>query len=119
MTRSIDWDKVGEKTEISQALLPVVVQQQVTGEVLMVGYMNPEALAETERTGWVTFFSRKDRALRVQGENRGCRLRVWQYFIGCEENSLVLKVRREVGADPDDTCHHGGVSCLVESEMAD
>lgn len=105
---SIDWEKVGGQ---GGGLLTVVVQDTTTKEILMVVYMNQKAYVETGRSGWLTLFSRKTQELRVQGESRGCRLRVFSTHVSCEGNALLVQVGLE--GNRGDVCHHGGRSCFA------
>ena len=90
-------------------LLPAVVQDEVTNEVLMVGFMNEEAWATTRHSGYVTFFSRTRNTLWTKGETSGNRLLVRQVLLDCDEDTVLLKVRREGDGN---VCHLGRVSCF-------
>jgi phosphoribosyl-ATP pyrophosphohydrolase/phosphoribosyl-AMP cyclohydrolase len=96
-------------------LLPAVVQDEVTGEVLMVGFMNEEAWSLTRESGYVTFFSRTRQTLWMKGETSGNRLLVRQALVDCDEDTVLLKVRREGDGN---VCHLGRVSCFVAYERA-
>ena len=96
-------------------LLPAVVQDEVTGEVLMVGFMNEEAWSLTRESGYVTFFSRTRQTLWMKGETSGNRLQVRQALVDCDEDTVLLKVRREGDGN---VCHLGRVSCFVAYEKA-
>ena len=96
-------------------LLPAVVQDEVTGEVLMVGFMNEEAWRLTRESGYVTFFSRTRQTLWMKGETSGNRLQVRQALVDCDEDTVLLKVRREGDGN---VCHLGRVSCFVAYERA-
>ena len=96
-------------------LLPAVVQDEVTGEVLMVGFMNEEAWSLTRESGYVTFFSRTRQTLWMKGETSGNRLQVRQALVDCDEDTVLLKVRREGDGN---VCHLGRVSCFVAFEKA-
>ena len=89
-------------------LLPAVVQDQATGKVLMVGYMNAEALEKTLQTGQVTFFSRSRNRLWVKGESSGHVLRLHDVLVDCDEDALVV-VAEQLGPG---TCHRGYRSCF-------
>ena len=89
-------------------LLPAVVQDQATGKVLMVGYMNAEALEKTLATGQVTFFSRSRNRLWVKGESSGHVLRLHDVLVDCDEDALVV-VAEQLGPG---TCHRGYRSCF-------
>ena len=90
-------------------LIPAVVQDETTGEVLMVGFMNEEALDLTRHTGYATFFSRTRNALWTKGETSGNRLRVTQMLTDCDDDTVLLKVRREGNGQ---VCHTGTRSCF-------
>ena len=90
-------------------LIPVVVQDEETSEVLMLGFMNEQALAETRRTGYATFFSRTRKKLWMKGETSGNKLAVRQVFLDCDQDTLLIKVRREGDGN---VCHTGQRSCF-------
>jgi phosphoribosyl-AMP cyclohydrolase / phosphoribosyl-ATP pyrophosphohydrolase len=99
----LDWDK-------SNGLLPAIVQHYLTGEVLMLGYMNAEALAQTQASGHVTFFSRSKQRLWMKGETSGDVLRLKSIRIDCDADTLLVQ------ADPQGpTCHKGTSSCFGDS----
>ena len=91
-------------------LIAAVIQDADTSEVLMVGFMNAEALAETRRTGYATFFSRTRGALWTKGETSGNKLQVLETLIDCDEDTLLFKVH--VQGDGM-VCHEGTVSCFT------
>ena len=93
-------------------LLPAVVQEEKSGRVLMVGFMNPEAFERTLATGNVTFFSRTRNQLWMKGESSGNRLRVVSAATDCDRDTLLLRVQVE-GAGV--VCHRGTRSCFTES----
>lgn len=88
-------------------LIPVVIQDDQTLEVLMLGYMNQEAWEKTEREGRVTFYSRSKNRLWTKGEESGNFLKVVSAHIDCDGDTLLIKV---VPAGP--TCHTGARSCF-------
>jgi phosphoribosyl-AMP cyclohydrolase len=90
-------------------LIPAVVQDERTGEVLMVGFMNEEALRKTRDTGFATFFSRSRAALWTKGETSGNRLEVKRILIDCDEDTVLLKV---VALGDGVACHTGERSCF-------
>jgi phosphoribosyl-ATP pyrophosphohydrolase/phosphoribosyl-AMP cyclohydrolase len=99
---ALAWDKMG-------GLIPVVVQDCATQQVLMLGYMNREALEATLACGFVTFFSRSKDRLWQKGETSGNRLAVKGVFADCDEDALLVK------ADPEGPiCHLGTTSCFSE-----
>ncbi len=89
-------------------LVPAVIQDDRTGEVLMLGFMNPEALRETFRTGEVTFYSRSRKKLWCKGETSGHRLRLRDVRMDCDADALLLRVEP---AGPG-VCHQGYRSCF-------
>jgi phosphoribosyl-ATP pyrophosphohydrolase/phosphoribosyl-AMP cyclohydrolase len=91
-------------------LLPAVVQDDATNEVLMVGFMNEEAWRRTRESGYVTFFSRTRQQLWMKGETSGNRLLVRQVMLDCDEDTVLIKARREGDGN---VCHLGRVSCFV------
>ena len=76
-------------------LIPAVIQDADTRDVLMVGFMNQEAWRLTRETGYVTFFSRTRQKLWMKGETSGNRLLVRQVMLDCDEDTVLFKVRRE------------------------
>ena len=89
-------------------LVPVIVQESETGEVLMLAYMNTEAWQETLRTGKATYWSRSRNALWVKGEQSGHIQLVQESRIDCDRDTILLKVRQIGGA----ACHTGYRSCF-------
>jgi phosphoribosyl-AMP cyclohydrolase len=98
-----------------QGLLPVVIQDDATGEVLMVAFMNQEALQKTRETGYTHFFSRSRNTIWRKGEQSGNVQEVRAIFINCEENSLLLRVVQYGGA----ACHDGYQSCYYRRLLPD
>jgi len=92
-------------------LIPAVVQDDKTGEVLMVGFMNEEAWGLTLRTGYVTFFSRTRNALWTKGESSGNRLAVRDILIDCDEDTVLVKAAC-LGAGA--VCHTGERTCFFQ-----
>jgi phosphoribosyl-AMP cyclohydrolase len=92
-------------------LIPAVIQDDTSGEVLMVGFMNDEALQLTQETGYATFFSRSRNTLWKKGETSGNRLAVTALFTDCDDDTVVVKVRREGDGN---VCHLQRRSCFVE-----
>ena len=93
-------------------LIPAVIQDDESGEVLMVGFMNDEALSETRVTGYVTFFSRTRQALWRKGETSGNRLAVVSIAADCDEDTALIRVRREGDGT---VCHLGTRSCFTKA----
>jgi phosphoribosyl-AMP cyclohydrolase len=90
-------------------LIPAVVQDEISNEVLMVGFMNEEAWRRTEQSGYVTFFSRTRNTLWMKGETSGNRLAVRQVLLDCDEDTVLIKVRREGDGN---VCHTGQRTCF-------
>jgi len=90
-------------------LIPAVVQDETSNEVLMVGFMNDEAWTLTRQSGYVTFFSRTRNKLWMKGETSGNRLAVRQVFVDCDEDTVLIKVAREGDGN---VCHTGERSCF-------
>jgi phosphoribosyl-AMP cyclohydrolase len=90
-------------------LVPAVVQDERTGEVLMVGFMNEEALAITRETGFATFFSRTRNTLWTKGETSGNRLEVTRVLTDCDEDTILLAVKR---LGDGNVCHTGERTCF-------
>ncbi|MGD0907052.1 MAG: phosphoribosyl-AMP cyclohydrolase [Candidatus Acidiferrales bacterium] len=95
-------------------LLPAVIQDAVTGEVLMLGFMNAEAYAATQASGEVTFFSRSRNKLWRKGEQSGHVLRVREILVDCDVDSLVIRV----DAVGPGVCHEGYRSCFFRKISA-
>ena len=93
-------------------LIPAVVQDHVSGEVLMVGFMNQEALAITRQTGFATFFSRTRNALWTKGETSGNRLEVLEILTDCDDDTVLVKVKR---LGDGKVCHTGERSCFYRA----
>jgi phosphoribosyl-AMP cyclohydrolase len=98
--------------EKMDGLLPAVVQDGRDGEVLMVGFMNREAMQQTMEKGYVTFFSRTRGKLWMKGESSGNRLRVLSAYTDCDRDTLLLRVEVE---GPGMVCHRGTRSCFTEA----
>ena len=92
-------------------LLPAVVQDASSREVLMVGFMNRQALDLTFRNGYVTFFSRTRNRLWTKGETSGNRLRIISAYIDCDRDTLLLQVAVEGDGV---VCHYGTRSCFTK-----
>jgi phosphoribosyl-AMP cyclohydrolase len=90
-------------------LIPAVIQDATTSEVLMVGFMNQEAFERTRATGYATFFSRTRNTLWMKGETSGNRLKVIETLVDCDDDTLLLKVTRE---GQGNVCHTGARSCF-------
>ena len=90
-----------------QGLIPAVIQDDTTNEVLLVAFMNEEALQRTHETGYAHFFSRSRNKIWRKGEQSGNVQEVCSIFLNCEENSLLIRVVQHGGA----ACHDGYKSC--------
>jgi len=100
----LDWEK-------TDGLMPVIVQHAVSGEVLMLGYMNPQALAQTEQSGKVTFYSRTKQRLWTKGETSGHFLTVVSITPDCDNDTLLV-LANPIGP----TCHLGNSSCFAPAK---
>lgn len=103
MDDQIDFDKM-------QGLVPAIVQDAATGEVLMLGFMNREAMEKTRDLGYVTFFSRTRRQLWTKGESSGNRLKIVSASTDCDRDTLLLQVEVEGSGL---VCHQGTRSCFT------
>jgi phosphoribosyl-AMP cyclohydrolase len=92
----------------SGGLVPVIVQDDETNEVLMLAYMNQEAWLKTLETGKATYWSRSRNSLWVKGESSGKVQLVKKIYIDCDEDTVLLKVEQIGGA----ACHTGYRSCF-------
>lgn len=90
-------------------LIPAVIQDDRSGEVLMVGFMNQEALRKTRDTGFATFFSRTRGTLWTKGETSGNRLAVKRILVDCDEDTVLVKV---AALGDGVACHTGERSCF-------
>ena len=93
-------------------LVPVVVQDDATGDVLMVAYMNRAAYERTVETGYACYWSRSRRALWVKGETSGNRQEVRSLHVDCDGDTLLLRVVQHGGA----ACHEGYTSCFFRRQ---
>jgi phosphoribosyl-AMP cyclohydrolase len=89
--------------------VPAVVQDAESGEVLMVGFMNDAAFAKTQETGFATFYSRSRQKLWTKGETSGNKLAVQQILIDCDDDTVLMKVKR---LGDGNVCHTGARSCF-------
>lgn len=104
----IDFQKSG-------GLVPAIIQDERTGEVLMLGFMNPASLAETQQTGEVVFFSRSRNKLWKKGESSGHVLKVRELRVDCDADAVLVRVE-PVGPG---VCHEGYRSCFYRSLAPD
>lgn len=91
-------------------LVPAIIQDYKSGEVLMLGFMNQEALQKTLESKWVYFWSRSRDKLWMKGEKSGNKLKVKEIFIDCDKDTLLLKVEI-IGKN---VCHTGNKTCFKE-----
>jgi phosphoribosyl-ATP pyrophosphohydrolase/phosphoribosyl-AMP cyclohydrolase len=112
-----DYSEVSKRLDFSKyddGLMPVVIQDVSTSVVLMVGFMNPEALQATIETGLVTFYSRSKGRLWVKGETSSNFLHLEGMLHDCDLDTLLIKVR------PDGpVCHTGADTCFNEINTSD
>ena len=95
-------------------LVPAVIQDYSTQKVLMLGFMNEEALKKTEETGLICFYSRSKKRLWTKGEESGHHLKLRQILLDCDQDSLLIK------ADPTGpVCHTGADTCWSEKNHKD
>jgi phosphoribosyl-AMP cyclohydrolase len=90
-------------------LIPAVVQDEATNEVLMVGFMNDEAWRITQQTGYVTFYSRTRNTLWTKGETSGNRLAVRRLLVDCDEDTVLIRAAPEGDGN---ICHTGARTCF-------
>ena len=95
-------------------LIPAVIQDADSDEVLMIGFMNEEALERTRASGYATFFSRTRGTLWMKGETSGNRLKVIETLVDCDDDTLLLKVKRE---GEGNVCHTGARTCFRNAEF--
>jgi phosphoribosyl-AMP cyclohydrolase len=105
---NIDFDKAG-------GLVPAIIQDQRSGDVLMLGFMNSVSLAETQRSGEVVFFSRSRNKLWKKGESSGHVLKVREVRVDCDADALLVRVEA-VGPG---VCHEGYRSCFFRKLETD
>lgn len=99
----IDFEKTG-------GLIPAIVQDFKSGEVLMLAYMNKEAWGLTLSTGKATYFSRNRQKIWVKGEISGNTQQIKEIWIDCDDDTVLLKVQQQGGA----ACHTGYRSCFFK-----
>lgn len=91
-------------------LIPAIIQDYKSGEILMLGYMNEKALQKTTKTGWVNFWSRSRQKIWMKGEKSGNKLKLKNIFIDCDADTLLIKVKL-IG---ENVCHTGNKTCFKE-----
>ncbi len=97
-----------------EGLIPAIIQDTDTGEVLMLGYMNTESLKRTINSGQVWFYSRSRQELWHKGETSGNFLNLKSIWIDCDDDTLVLKVK-----PTGPVCHTGNRSCFYRQMNED
>lgn len=102
--QALDWEK-------TDGMMPAIVQHAVSSEVLMMGYMNQEALHATEQSGKVTFFSRTRQRLWTKGESSGHFLDAVSITPDCDNDTLLILAKPQ-----GPTCHKGTDSCFAPAE---
>lgn len=103
-----------EYSKYQDGLIPAIIQDYKTNKVLMMGFMNEAALAQTESSGKVTFYSRSKQRLWTKGEESGNFLLVKQVLLDCDHDTLLIK------AEPQGpTCHTGADTCWSERNHTD
>lgn len=107
MINNIDWQKVN-------GLLPCIVQDEMSKDVLMLGYMNPISLTKTIRTKKLCFYSRTRKTLWTKGETSGNHLHLQSLRLDCDGDTLLIKTRSD-----GPSCHTGSVSCFGEGAPDD
>lgn len=99
--KKLNWNKNNDN------LIPAIIQNIVSGEILMMGYMNKEAMIITEKTGYVTFFSRSKKQIWSKGETSGNKLQLINWCSDCDNDTLLMLVL-PIGP----TCHKNNTSCF-------
>lgn len=105
MSLTIDFNK-------GNGLVPVIVQDHKNRDIYMLGYMNSEALVETQETGYVYFWSRSRKKLWLKGETSGNRLKVKKIYADCDCDAILIKVEL-IGRN---VCHTGNKSCFYKDK---
>lgn len=98
----------------SDGLVPVIIQDDITGRVLMLGFMNEEAVEKTKASGKVTFYSRSKKRLWMKGEESGNFLNLKEIIADCDNDTLLIKAN-PVGP----VCHTGADTCFNETNSKD
>jgi phosphoribosyl-AMP cyclohydrolase len=89
-------------------LVPAIIQDEKSGEIYMLGYMNQEALQKTKQTGFVYFWSRNKKRLWMKGETSGNKLKVNKIFADCDQDTLLIRVK----LNGTNVCHTGNRNCF-------
>ncbi len=96
----LNWEKMGN-------IIPVIIQHNITGEILMLGYMNDHSLTLTEKSGYVNFYSRSKNRIWKKGETSGNTLKVISIYLDCDGDTLLILVNPK-----GPTCHRNTLSCF-------
>ena len=107
MKYQLGWDKA--MVDFSKGLVPVIVQDYNTNQVLMLGYTNEEAYSKTLETKYVYFYSRSRDKLWKKGETSGNILKVKELYLDCDSDTVLIKALPE-----GPTCHTGETSCFFK-----
>jgi phosphoribosyl-AMP cyclohydrolase len=91
-------------------LVPAIIQDEKSGEIYMLGYMDDEALEKTRQTGSVYFWSRSKKRLWMKGETSGNKLKIKNILVDCDQDTLLIKVKLLGG----NVCHTGNKTCFKE-----
>lgn len=102
----LDWDK-------GDGLLPAIVQNATTAQILMLGYMNKESLAKTQETKLVTFYSRSRQELWTKGETSGNTLELISLHVDCDFDTILVKAKPN-----GPVCHTGAPTCFFDDETS-
>lgn len=97
-----------------KGLVPAIAQDSETGEVLMLAYMNREALEKSVETGLAHYFSRSRQKLWMKGESSGHRQHIKAFHLDCDNDTLLIKVKQDIAA-----CHTGHYSCFFRKVDGD
>lgn len=97
-----------------KGLVPAIAQDSETGEVLMLAYMNREALEKSVETGLAHYFSRSRQKLWMKGESSGHRQHIKAFHLDCDSDTLLIKVVQDIAA-----CHTGHYSCFFRKVDGD
>lgn len=107
LMENLAWDKMN-------GLIPAIIQHHTTNKILMLGYMNKAALAQTLITKKVTFFSRSKQTLWVKGETSGNYLELCHVYPDCDNDSLLV-----IALPKGPTCHQGSATCFADRQDND
>lgn len=103
MKNKLNFNKLG-------GILPAVIQEKESGSILMVGFMNEQALKESKKSGYVVFWSRESKSIWRKGIISGNKFRIFDIFSDCDGDSLLIQVKLE----GKNACHLGFKSCFQD-----